>query len=76
MKVSTPSRSLKASADRSTSIGAGAPSGVAAGFRPNRFSTGTPNPAFRRIEIAVTESARPDYVIARLVGYVGQSAQK
>jgi len=37
---------------------------------------GTPNPAFRRIEIAVAESSRPDYVLARLVGYIGQSAQQ
>ena len=36
---------------------------------------GTPNPAFRRVEITVAETARPDYVLARLVGYVGQSAQ-
>jgi general secretion pathway protein I len=37
--------------------------------------SGTPNPAFRRIEITVAESARPDYVLARLVGYLGASAQ-
>ena len=37
---------------------------------------GTPNPAFRRIEISVAESARADYVLARLVGYIGQSAQR
>ena len=36
---------------------------------------GTPNPAFRRVEITVAETARPDYVLARLVGYIGQSAQ-
>ncbi len=36
---------------------------------------GTPNPAFRRVEITVAEAARPDYVLSRLVGYVGQSAQ-
>jgi general secretion pathway protein I len=36
---------------------------------------GTPNPAFRRVEITVAEALRPDYVLARLVGYVGQSAQ-
>ena len=33
---------------------------------------GTPNPGFRRIEIAVAEPARPDYALARLVGYLGQ----
>ncbi|MDQ2962595.1 MAG: type II secretion system minor pseudopilin GspI [Pseudomonadota bacterium] len=37
---------------------------------------GTPNPAFRRVEIAVAEAARPDYVLARLVGYVGRTAQR
>ena len=37
---------------------------------------GTPNPAFRRIEITVVDRARPDYVLARLVGYLGQSAQQ
>ena len=30
----------------------------------------TPNPAFRRIEIVVTEPGRPDYALARLVGYL------
>jgi general secretion pathway protein I len=33
--------------------------------------TTTPNPAFRKIEIAVAEPDRPDYLVARLVGYVG-----
>jgi general secretion pathway protein I len=37
--------------------------------------SGTPNPAFRRIEITVSDSVRPDYVLARLVGYLGASAQ-
>jgi general secretion pathway protein I len=37
---------------------------------------GTPNPAFRRVEINVAEASRPDYVLARLVGYVGRSAQR
>lgn len=30
----------------------------------------TPNPAFRRIEIVVTEPGRPDYALVRLVGYL------
>jgi general secretion pathway protein I len=30
----------------------------------------TPNPAFRRLEIVVTEPGRPDYALARLVGYL------
>ncbi len=31
----------------------------------------TPNPAFRRIDIVVSEPARPDYALARLAGYLG-----
>jgi general secretion pathway protein I len=34
----------------------------------------TPNPAFRRIEVVVAEAAVPDYALARLVGFVGNSA--
>jgi general secretion pathway protein I len=33
---------------------------------------GTPNPAFRKIEITVAAASAPDYVLARLVGYLGQ----
>ncbi len=33
---------------------------------------GTPNPAFRKIEITVADPAAPDYVLARLVGYLGR----
>ncbi|HSQ81542.1 MAG TPA: type II secretion system minor pseudopilin GspI [Casimicrobiaceae bacterium] len=33
----------------------------------------TPNPAFRRIEIVVTQQALPDYALARLVGYLGNA---
>ncbi len=33
---------------------------------------GTPNPAFRKIEITVADPATPDYVLARLVGYLGR----
>ncbi len=36
---------------------------------------GTPNPAFRRVEITVADAARSDYVLARLVGYVGSATQ-
>jgi general secretion pathway protein I len=35
---------------------------------------GTPNPAFRRVNIVVVEAATPDYVLARLTGYVSGSA--
>ena len=38
-----------------------------------RAITTTPNPAFRKIEIVVMEPDRPDYVIARLVGFLGNS---
>jgi len=31
----------------------------------------TPNPAFRRIEIIVSEPRVPDYALSRLVGYLG-----
>jgi general secretion pathway protein I len=33
---------------------------------------GTPNPAFRKIEITVADATTPDHVLARLVGYLGQ----
>ena len=33
--------------------------------------TGTPNPAFRKIEISVMEPDRPDYLVAHLVGFLG-----
>lgn len=36
---------------------------------------GTPNPTFRKIEITVADPATPDYVLARLVGYLGQTGQ-
>lgn len=31
---------------------------------------GTPNPAFRRVDIVVAEAAAPGYTLARLTGYV------
>jgi general secretion pathway protein I len=34
--------------------------------------SGTPNPSFRKIEIVVADPAVPGYVLARLVGYLGQ----
>jgi len=37
--------------------------------------SGTPNPAFRRVEITVADASRSDYVLARLVGYVGSTVQ-
>jgi general secretion pathway protein I len=47
-----------------------------ASFSWHETVVGTPNPAFRRVEITVADSARPDYVLSRLVGYIGQSAQR
>jgi general secretion pathway protein I len=44
-------------------------------FTWHRTVGGTPNPAFRRVEITVADASRPDYVLARLVGYVGSTAQ-
>jgi len=35
--------------------------------------SGTPNPAFRKIEIAVAQPEAPNYVLARLVGYIGNA---
>jgi len=37
--------------------------------------SGTPNPAFRKIEIVVAEPGVPDYALARLTGYLGQQQQ-
>jgi general secretion pathway protein I len=34
--------------------------------------SGTPNPAFHKIEIIVADPAEPDYALARLVGFLGQ----
>jgi general secretion pathway protein I len=33
--------------------------------------SGTPNAAFRKIEVTVTDPGQPDYALAQLVGYVG-----
>jgi general secretion pathway protein I len=54
--------------------GSEAQAGVAFSWRENVSST--PNPAFRKIEITVADPSTPDYVLAHLVGYVGQSAQR
>ena len=42
-----------------------------AGFVWRETVGGTPNPGFRKIDIAVADATRPDYVLARLVGYLG-----
>ena len=54
----------------------GSESQAGALFTWHETMIGTPNPAFRRVEITVTDASRPDYVLARLVGYVGRSAQR
>lgn len=38
--------------------------------------SGTPNPAFRKIDISVADASAPDYVLSHLVGYLGPSAQQ
>ena len=38
--------------------------------------TGTPNPAFRKIDIVVADPASPDYALAQLSGYLGQSGER
>ena len=45
-----------------------------ASFAWRESVSGTPNPAFRRIEIVVTNAAEPDYVLAHLTGFLPQSA--
>jgi general secretion pathway protein I len=60
------SASLVAGVAQGQSLQAGVP------FEWKSTVSGTPNPAFRRIDIVVAESAAPDYVLARLTGYVEQ----
>lgn len=38
--------------------------------------SGTPNPTFRKIEITVANAAEPDYVLARLSGFLGRTAER
>ena len=38
--------------------------------------SGTPNPAFRKIDIVVADSATADYVLAQLSGYLGQPGER
>jgi general secretion pathway protein I len=47
-----------------------------AAFSWRETVSGTPNPAFRKIEINVADPSTPDYVLAHLVGYVAQSARR
>ena len=45
-------------------------------FNWREMVSGTPNPAFRKIEIVVADPAQPDYALARLTGYLGQAAER
>jgi general secretion pathway protein I len=38
--------------------------------------SGTPNPAFRKIDIVVADASVPAYALARLSGYLGQPARR
>ena len=42
-------------------------------FAWHQSITATPNPAFRKIEIVVTDPTQPDYALARLVGFLGEA---
>jgi general secretion pathway protein I len=53
----------------------GSESQAGAFFAWHQTVGGTPNPAFRRVEITVADASRPDYVLARLVGYIGSARQ-
>ena len=44
-------------------------------FAWHQSVSGTPNPAFRRVEITVAGVSQPEYMLARLVGYVGSATQ-
>jgi general secretion pathway protein I len=39
-------------------------------------ASGTPNPAFQRIDITVADRDVPDYVLARLTGYVARGEER
>ena len=53
--------------------GEGAQAGASFAWRET--VSGTPNPAFRRIEIVVGDAAHPDYALARLTGFLGQTQE-
>jgi hypothetical protein len=44
-------------------------------LRLARNRVGHSEPAFRRIEIVVAEAAQPDYALARLTGFLGQTQE-
>ena len=53
----------------------GAATQASTAFLWHETISGTPNPAFRRIEIVVAGAAAPGYVLARLSGFVGRTAE-
>ena len=57
--------------DPSAAEGSGDETQAGIRFAWRQTVTATPNPAFRRIEVIVTEPGTPDYALARLVGYLG-----
>jgi general secretion pathway protein I len=57
-----------------TTAGEAVQAGMAFAWRAS--VSGTPNPAFRRIDIVVAEPGQPDYALARLTGYVAVGAPR
>jgi general secretion pathway protein I len=49
---------------------------AAANFLWRATVSGTPNPAFRKIDIVVAEPQSPEYVLVRLSGYIGAPARR
>ncbi|HSV20973.1 MAG TPA: type II secretion system minor pseudopilin GspI [Casimicrobiaceae bacterium] len=43
-------------------------------FRVHETVSATPNPSFRKIDVLVAAPDAPDYVLARLTGFVGNPA--
>ncbi len=44
-------------------------------FKWEETVSGTPNQSFRRVEIRVSTSRKPDYIVARLVGHARRTQQ-
>jgi len=54
-----------------TGHGSATEAGVA--FTYTETVGGTPNPAFRKVDVSVAAPDQPDYVLAHLVGFVGNA---
>ena len=54
--------------------GAATQGGLAFVWRENVGAT--PNPAFKRLDVEVAEASAPDYVLARLTGYVAGAVRQ